>query len=181
MKDTTYLLKHIDEFVNEAMMKIAWKKYRKAEKICKKEIDRFYNEYSPMVYRRKYDLRNVYNLDVTKDGEFIFEFGHEFMQKQHRVSNEYIYDEMFKEGWHGGANKGPGHPDPGKNYWRTPSVNDDEYGIKAYSYWWSIPAAKSSSPYNNIINKWNLYMRSEGKKMELDTWASTTKKYLTRR
>ena len=72
-----------------------------------------------MVYKRKYDIRNVFNLDVTRDGEFIFELGHEFMQKKHRVSNEYIYDKMFVEGWHGGAHDGPGHPDPGKNYWRT--------------------------------------------------------------
>lgn len=179
MKDEKYLLKHIDKLVNEAMTEIAWNKYRKASLICEKAIDRFYQEYSPMVYNRKHDLYNAYNLSV-KDGEFIFELGSEFMKKKHRVNNEYIYEKMFKDGWHGGAHDGPYHPDPGKNYWRTPHEDDEEYGIEAYSYWWAKPAVRSTSPYDSIVNQWNLYMSKEGKNMELSVWADTAKKYLRR-
>lgn len=180
MNNKDYLLKHVDDLVHDAMMQIAWKKYKKAEEICSKAIDTFYQEYSPKVYDRQYDLKNVYNLDVTRDGEFIFEFGSEFMEKKHRVDNEYIYQKMFKEGWHGGAHDGAYHPSPGKNYWRTPSVSDPEHGIAAYSYWWNKPAARSTSPYENIIRRWNLWMSNEGKKMELDVWGKTVKKYIRR-
>ncbi len=174
MKDSTYLKKHLNEFVHETMMKIAWQKYKKAKEICEKEINRFYAEYEPMVYKhRKKDLYNAYNLDVTNDGQLIFEMGEELLQKHHRVDNEYIYEKMFKEGWHGGADDGPYHPNPGKNYWRTP--------VPEYSSWWSTPAARSVSPYENIVTKWNLYINGKGKEMELNTWANMTKKYLTRR
>ncbi len=180
MKDSAYLLRHINEFVHETMMEIAEQKLKKAKEICEAEIDRFYEEYEPMVYHRKNGLYNTYKLKITNEGQLIFELGEELMEKRHRVDNAYIYEKMFKEGWHGGADKGDYHPNPGKNYWRTPHEDDIEHGINAYSYWWSTPAKRSVSPYENIVFKWNLYLNGKGKEMELKTWGNMTKKYLER-
>lgn len=182
MDNKKYLLKNIDKIVNEAMIQIARKKYKKAEEICNKEITRFYREYSPFAYKRKYDLYNAYNLDITRDGEFIFELGSEFMQKKHRVNNDYIFEKMFKEGWHGGAHDGAYHPDPGKHYWRTPMPSKKilELGITPYSSWYPTPAPRSTSPYENILRRWNMYMNTKGKNEELSIWSSTFEKYIRR-
>ena len=49
----------------------------------------------------------------------------------HRVDGEYIYNVMFKKGYHGGA------PHDGGYYWRWPSPHTlQEGGIPPYSMWY---------------------------------------------
>lgn len=56
---------------------------------------------------------------------------------RHRVGNDYIYEYIFKQGYHGGAIDGPEHPAPGTPYWRT-GFNFSE---------WGRPAPKTTSAY----------------------------------
>lgn len=185
MKATTYLERHMDDILREFNKKASWEKYKKAEEICKKEIDRFYSEYTPRSgekkkpYKRQRDLYNVYNLDIEHDGTFVFELGDEFMKKHHRVENVYIYETMFQGGWHGGADDGPKHPNPGKPYWRVRPFEKIGDGDSS-SYWWTKQAPKSSSPYDAIKQKWNIYINGKGKEMELQIWRNTLEKYLRR-
>ena len=72
--------------------------------------DAFYADYDPHMYirhKRKPTLANMYRVNV--DHEIYVELGGEFSSNKHRVSNDYIYEKMFKEGWHGGStdNKNP--------------------------------------------------------------------------
>ena len=40
------------------------------------------------------------------------------METSYRVSTDYIFDNSFVRGFHGGADDGPGHPDPGQPWWK---------------------------------------------------------------
>lgn len=74
---------------------------RDQEKIIKSAIEKYYSV-PKRYYKRTKSLFKVYKMD-----DYGFEFSPEFMPDVHRVSNEYIYDKMFIEGYHGGATKGP--------------------------------------------------------------------------
>lgn len=85
---------------------IPFKKWRKnLRKDVLNVIDDYYNSYSPSFYDRKYSLRRFYESDrsFTDDMDIITDTPNIILGK-HRVSNEYIYNKMFVEGWHGGAN-----------------------------------------------------------------------------
>ena len=77
-------------------------------------ITEWYEAYDPIYYGRTMSLLHVFevqpevglvniNLDSSRLGG-------------HRVDGDYIYEHMFKDGFHGGAIDGPEHPSPGTPY-----------------------------------------------------------------
>lgn len=74
-------------------------------------IDEYYNAYEPDYYKpdRKFGLRDMFSFEVDEeDNEFYLNSGPDMpgfdgLEKKHRVDNQYIYDKMWMEGWHGGA------------------------------------------------------------------------------
>ena len=108
------------------------------EYIARKTVDEFYDDYEPLMYERYGDLYNAYKLTASKqpNGMFSFEILYDwsFMHYTHRVSNEYIYENSFIYGWHGGARTGPNHPNSGEAWWREPSP---------YYTNWKSPASQS--------------------------------------
>ena len=58
---------------------------------------------------------------------------------------------VFFEGWHGGADKGEGHPAPGSLYWRSP--------FKEYTHWGAM-AASSAAPGPKIQSDVKNYFKS---------------------
>ena len=129
--------------------------YKDSYKIIKHEIKRFYFSYYPHMYNRYHDLYNVFKITVDPDkGTFEIEFNYEFMKFDHREENspysfdavnEYIYNNSFLEGYHGGHRQGENHPNPGVPYYRKyPSFTS-----------WLRPAEKTISPYKMIEVKIN--------------------------
>lgn len=185
-----------DRIIKEAVLTIAYEKRKAALKICESAVDRFYNDYTPHMYKRRGSLYEAYNIEIKPNGEFIFQLGSEFMTKKHRVDNEYIYKYMFVMGWHGGANDGKGHPDleitdkeRRRLFWRQPykdRIEEDGSVTKQFSLWDSKPAAqidpndryRTNTPYQTIKREWNNYIKKELRQMEIDTWRSVLKKYL---
>lgn len=136
--------------------------------IARSAIDKFYEDYEPNSYDRTFDLYNTYKIKVTAD-DWTIDFDSDFMEGMHRVDNqdpEYIFENSFIRGWHGGAISGAGHPNPGTPYWRFPDVimQTRDYGtfltFSENSPWFS-PSLKSPSPYKEIVRKSNLYMKLE--------------------
>ena len=122
-----------------------WRKIADAE---------FYNQYSPNRYKRTYDLYNVIHidedtLDITIDLKY--------MENEHRVSNEYIFNQMYNKGWHGGAISGEGHPDSGTPYWRKP--------YPYYRYWYK-PAVKKGGSIQNMLNKMTPFIKKFDRKQQ---------------
>lgn len=128
------------------------KKYKKEVKenleyIARTAIDNYYESYSPNLYKRSFDLYNIYKVHVT-DKEWEILYDSSYMNKTHRVDkddSEYIYDWMFKLGWHGGAAYGPDHPSPGTPWWKLSGS-------------WYKPAIQTGSPYKQIKAESEIYL-----------------------
>lgn len=128
-------------------------------------IDKFYEDYEPHFYERTWELYNAYKVTVTEDSWSV-DFNPEWIGDTHRVDPEFIFENSFIQGWHGGGTDGDDHPEPGVPYWRWPDVTiTTAYGgqIRAFSHNspWFTPALKSPSPYKEIVRKSNLYMDLE--------------------
>lgn len=177
-KELKRLFKEIEK-TDQKFNKLAQETIRKAvikvkqsfNKIKRDVIKNWYMDYgfnlkvTPGGYYRKLDLFKIPKITVDKEtGEFYYQFDPDFMNNWHRVSNEYIYQNSFVEGWHGGADKlNPGdhglynepHPDGpngGNPYWRKPSPQKGEkfiYGVH-YIHWFDSQAARSFSPRDII-------------------------------
>jgi hypothetical protein len=66
-------------------------------------VDEFYNEYSPVSYRRTDALYEGYKFTRGNNGlSFEFETSPSFIPNYHRASPAYIYDLTYLHGYHGG-------------------------------------------------------------------------------
>ena len=182
------LMKNLKKIVEEVNYNIAYEKRKAALIICENAVDAFYSDYSPHMYHRKGSLHETYKVEINKKGDFSFQLGHEFMTKQHRVDNEYIYDYMFVLGWHGGANGGKNHPDINisepkerRLFWRQPPPGNKE-GEKPYTRWDDNPATRMRSyneaPYQRIKREWNNYIKNELEDMQMRELVGVLKKYV---
>lgn len=154
-----------------AMAQVKPKAIMKAKLIVRGAVDAYYGSYGPQVYSRTESLYSVMEVQETGDG-FDLMFGGEYMKGSHRVGNDYIYDVMFKKGYHGGA------PHNGDYYWRWPSPQTlSESGIPPYSMWylWG-PAPQSASPWEQIYSEWMEYINGEGKQLLLNAIRSEVAK-----
>lgn len=98
------------------------------------------------------------------------------MSGGHRVGNDYIYNVMFKKGYHGGA------PHNGGYYWRFPSPQTAaELGVPPFAVWYPWgPAPQSGAPWDQIQAEWMTYINGEGKQLLLNAIISEAAKYLRR-
>ena len=131
-------------------------------------IDKFYADYNPTFYRREGSLYSTYKL-TSRGGVLSHNFGAQYMpqsyEHSHRVPNQYIYDQMFLQGYHGGAHtiapekveQWGAHPDPESQtpWYRTPHPSRGEKN--PYSRWSSRSAAQSTPPADDIREQLQQY------------------------
>lgn len=136
----------------EEMNKRYPKKYKEElEMIGDDVITQWYSTYDPIFYNRSGDLYDAFRVNL--DGvNYRVDFDSSLMD-----GNEYIFENSFMKGYHGGAISGDGHPNPGIPYWRTPHP---------WYYEWGRPAFRSFSPYNRMINLMNKKIRKLDKEKQ---------------
>ena len=155
-----------DNIKKEAKLLSQKKIYKDLDDICRRSIDTYYGSFTPNSYDRTESFYKTYRIIMDKD-DFVIQLGAEIMPDTHRASTEYIYDLMFKEGWHGGGlNYEVGVSTP---YWRTPA----RYFTK-----WGDRAPKTDAPFNIIEEELNDYIGSEYKKTLIDSLKRTFNKYI---
>lgn len=113
-------------------------------------VDVYYNRngetagYTPKKYKRKLSLYEMYK--ITQNGiDYRVQTGSQFTDIEHRVDNDYIFDKMWMEGWHGGATYSDkldmyGNPyPPGYEmaYRKTPK------GGPRFALWHTMPVVKT--------------------------------------
>lgn len=180
------LIKNSQAIADSINRQIAPILYKKAKSICMEAVDAYYASYSPHLYNRTESLYDAYDIGIRNGTELVFLVGADLMSGSHRVSNEYIYNTMFEEGWHGGAKSGDGHPNPGTPYWRTPSSPrnmyfeeiDEVLYVHSWALWYKSPAPKSESPFDTIVSQWNGYLDGEFAGIKADIIEAVLREYL---
>ena len=157
------IIDNANKIIQNAIIKTMPKLINEVELIVKTAIDDYYDSYVPHIYKRTESLYSIFDIEYTKNGfNIIFDEGK--MNNNHRADDDYIYDVMFKKGYHGGA------PYNGDYYWRYPSPQlAQELHISPFISWYPWgPAPQSESPWNRIQLEWNRYSNGDGKKLVLD-------------
>lgn len=143
------------------------------KKIARTSVDLWYESYDPIYYTRTNSLYKAYKVEQTSKNTITFFMGSEYMPKTHRVDStgatrngeSYIYQTMFVEGWHGGADyisdlkidEWGNHPMVGTPWYRTqhPSqITSDEIPWKEWS---NYGANWSKSPRDMIMSEIDNY------------------------
>lgn len=97
-------------------------------------ISEFYADYEPWIYRRHSRGLELLLVLEIKNGKITGYFDPDRMPT-HRAPNDYLYDTVFIEGWHGGASKGAWSPNT-TLYYREPTPKQAALqGIAPYSRW----------------------------------------------
>lgn len=116
------------------------KKYRdELEEIGRSVISEWYATYDPIFYNRQMGLKHAWRVNLHGTN-YSVEFGPELMDASHRVGNDYIFENSFMNGYHGGAMHN------GIPYWRTPYPDFVA---------WGRPALRSFSPYSRMVSEMN--------------------------
>lgn len=184
-KQIRFLAKHAQDIADDINFKLNRVRENMAEKLFMESVNKFYSSYTPHLYRRKKDLKNAYKITTKKDGTFIFDVDSTYMKKQHRAENEFIFENSFMEGYHGGAktiddDKIPEwgkHPNPGIPYYRKPVPSQCDEGQIPYSKW-GKKAKKTDPPYEYLANKWNKWIRDEYEDEKRKILIKVIKQYL---
>ena len=139
-----FLYKIINEIdsVDKKIKNIDKEIFKELDSAAIDAIDDFYYDYDrdEDSYNPKGSLYEMYRI-VEEDDDWKIEYSHTFTNKKHRVSNEYIFENSFVQGYHGGADdakvfKGDPHPKPGIPYYKVPPAFTS----------WLRPASQSESP-----------------------------------
>lgn len=179
---------------NELNRRLARAAYRRIKEICLESVREYYASYHPHMYNRRKSLYNAYDIGIRNGDTLLFELGPDLMTEWHRVSSDYIYEVMFKEGWHGGARDSnrddrkdfAKHPNPGTPYWRMPPTPrmmyideiDELHYVGRWKFWYPQPAVRSAAPYDMITNKWNKYLDGEYQEIKKNAMLDVLSRYI---
>lgn len=140
IRDAMNALRSIDDELNA---KYNPKVERKLKYIGNDAVTQFYDSYEPRIYDRSESLFKAYKPIVNED-EWALDVDASYIPSSyHGEKNDYIFQNSFLEGFHGGDRNGDNHPNPGEPWWKTPYPIFDH---------WYIPAAKGPAPMG-IIEK----------------------------
>lgn len=143
---------------------------QKIKEIFRKAVYDWYGAYTPTQYQRRYDMYDVldektdeYGMAITEASGYVDMFDERKMGPDRHGNS--LFDKVFMEGWHGGAEGIDGskagtwgsHPSPGTPYYRKggliPLVNGrliwHKYGK------WGRKAVKTTSPASMFAERFS--------------------------
>lgn len=138
-KITDKLKKAIIEAAEETDKSFPKKVEKELHKTYKSVITEWYNSYPDPIYQRHYRLYDTFNTNI-RDSKIKGSFSTDAID--YGRYTDYIFDLTIMEGWHGGADRGDGHPNMGVPWYRNLQTNT-----------WLRPAVRTFSPYEMMINK----------------------------
>lgn len=110
-------------------------------------VDHFYSsQFQPNLYERRFSMKDVLNTKTTKDSLSVSFDPSRMTYRSGYGGEDGLYDLVFREGWHGGAKSGAGHPDVGTPRWRYPPPY--------YTFWDGQAEREEISPLQEIRRSW---------------------------
>lgn len=149
------VVEDIRKDVADAGRKLASVVREKAMQIMREVIDAYYADYIPTYYHPR-GRKNLYRLmetGVTDNGEVEIWFDPDRMTpyRSGYTGEDGLYQTVFREGWHGGAKTGPGHPSPGAALGPAAAVYRTPY--KIYTFWGRTAYRMATPPLALIQEK----------------------------
>lgn len=121
-------------------------------------ISKWYADYEPLAYHRIMSLKKAFKVTVNAE-KFSIDYDSSYMKDfYHHQSNEYVFNNSFILGYHGGSTDKSG----------TISIPQWRKPLNIYSEWYGTPAPQSFSPYETI--------EKEGEKVVNKKWNPVKKK-----
>ena len=131
----------IEKALQEAAVEFGERQQEVMEREFFSAVTAFYNTYHPKYYEREGDtsthtggLYDLLNLEKDVWGRVSYASYDDLLDQSQmtldRRGNN-LYNKVFVQGWHGGAEGGEGHPNPGVPYWRTPQGQYYNWGRRA--------------------------------------------------
>ena len=144
---TADTVKKIENAVDKAKAEFFPRQVKKVNEIYKEVALKFYNNKPERIYDPRGSLYNLF--DCKTDGEcLIMNFRPEkFPSRTGYTGKDGLYQTVFKEGYHGGAEH------DGKKLYRTP--------IPYYTYWGSQATIAPISPLEDFRQRWYHYEDTE--------------------
>lgn len=165
------LMDKIEECRPEFQKNLGKKLEKRVHSIFDEVVDEFYGDYNPRFYDRNEHngMRNLLRTEVTNST-----FSYWFDETQLAYRNGYsgedgLYETVFRQGWHGGANIGGDMLVP---YRTDRNKNPIAYNGNGVNTWSS---AKWQSPYEKYRSRWQKAKRAPIS--PLDNFIKKKKKY----
>lgn len=136
----------------------------KLHDLYKAAVDNFYLDYKPTFYKRAGDTASktggLYDLLIINNSDDGFDYDFDSSSIPDRSGDtDTLFVQVFQLGWHGGADRGAKHPQPGVPYWRKPPAKP---GIKYPYRNWGRPAdIANEAPYAAFIRLKEEYENGE--------------------
>lgn len=144
-----YLMTHIGEIMRQVRESTVRQAYNKVKSICKDAVDAFYSEGNTNEGGRTGDLYNAYDIGIS-DGQYLsLELGPDLMDGKHHQGAEFVYENSFVRGYHGGS-AGTDRNDE--------TVDTPHFRVPGGKWtYWGEPAPRSSSIRNRIVGRCKIY------------------------
>ncbi len=139
-------------------------------------VDHFYSsQFKPNLYERRFSMKDVLNTKTTKDSLSVSFDPSRMTYRSGYGGEDGLYDLVFREGWHGGAKRGFGHPDansssgPNSNtadiwlqpYWQSDGTPHWRYPAPYYTFWGRQAEREDISPLQEIRRSWADYEENQ--------------------
>lgn len=149
-------IQKVEAAAHRAHKRLVDQELERVQSISHVAADHFYKNYPPKFYfsghgpgGRRGTLYHVLRIRRFGDTSYQIDFDPSVMTYRNGGGGgeHDLYQTVFKEGWHGGAKSGDGHPDAGTPYWRYP--------YPVYKMWGRKAARAEESPYQEIVREYN--------------------------
>lgn len=180
-KKTVSIISEWTEKRNKIILEYVKELKSTIEYIVRTEVDAFYEDYSKpednlTPYNREHSLYKILKVDINVEkDEMTVLLGSENMDaannKYRRLSNEAIYTNSIKLGWHGGAI--PKNQSAKTIYGEKIKSNTPYWRIGAdknnwhYTYWYKPAKVMDTPPLQNIKERWEKESKEIQKKYQI--------------
>ena len=140
--------KRFEEAVKKTKREFFPLEVKKVEELYRQVADDFYSDYSERkFYKPRGSLKNLFNIKTDYENLYMDFDPTKIPSRTGYVGEDGLYNTVFREGWHGGANH------EGKMLYRKP--------VPYYRYWGREAVRTSISPLDDFDKRWDKYQETE--------------------